>query len=81
MPNKLRVLSNKEIIKILAIFGFNFYSQRGSHIKLRRTINGHNQVLTVPAHKELTKGTIKAIYEQSSKYIPEEELDKHFYTK
>ncbi|MCD6492457.1 MAG: type II toxin-antitoxin system HicA family toxin [Archaeoglobaceae archaeon] len=33
MP-KLRVLSGKEIVKILSKFGFEVVSQRGSHVKL-----------------------------------------------
>ncbi len=81
MPNKLKVLSRPDIVKILTVFGFNFYSQRGSHIKLRRTKNGHNQVLTVPAHKELVKSTTKAVYEQALKYIPAEDLKEYFYNK
>ncbi|MCZ8222552.1 MAG: type II toxin-antitoxin system HicA family toxin [Microcystis sp.] len=33
MP-KLKQLSGKDVIKILARFGFTIHSQRGSHIKL-----------------------------------------------
>jgi len=36
MP-KLRNLLGKDLIRILAGFGFYQFSQRGSHIKLRRT--------------------------------------------
>lgn len=79
MP-KLRVLSGKEVVKILSNFGFKVVSQRGSHLKLRRVLSdGTKQSLTVPLHKELDKGTLKAIIRQSSKYIPEEELKPYFY--
>jgi predicted RNA binding protein YcfA (HicA-like mRNA interferase family) len=37
MP-KLRNLSGRDLLGILAGFGFNQYSQRGSHIKVRRTL-------------------------------------------
>jgi len=37
MP-KLRRLSGAEIVTILGHFGFTIHSQRGSHIKLRRTL-------------------------------------------
>ncbi|HHP7231190.1 MAG TPA: type II toxin-antitoxin system HicA family toxin [Xenococcaceae cyanobacterium] len=38
MP-KLRRLSGVEVIAILKRFGFEIYSQRGSHVKLRRVSN------------------------------------------
>jgi predicted RNA binding protein YcfA (HicA-like mRNA interferase family) len=77
MP-KLRVLSGKEVVKILSKFGFEVVSQRGSHVKLRRILpDGTKQTLTVPLHDELDKGTLKAIIRQASRYIPEEELRRH----
>ena len=79
MP-KLRVLSGKEVVKILSKFGFEVISQRGSHVKLKRILpDGTKQTLTVPLHDELDKGTLKAIIRQASRYIPEEELRRHFY--
>ncbi len=79
MP-KLRVLSGKEVVKILSKFGFEVVSQKGSHVKLRRILpDGTKQTLTVPLHDELDKGTLKAIIRQASRYIPEEELKPCFY--
>ena len=79
MP-KLRVLSGKEVVKILSKFGFEVVSQRGSHVKLRRILpNGAKQTLTVPFHDELDKGTLKAIFRQASRYIPEDKLRDYFY--
>jgi len=80
MP-KLKTLSGEEIIEILKKFGFSILAQKGSHVKLRRIIgNDLRQTLTIPNHKELDKGTIKAIYSQPSRYISEEELRIHFYS-
>ncbi|MEX2090622.1 MAG: type II toxin-antitoxin system HicA family toxin [Candidatus Paceibacterota bacterium] len=78
MP-KLKVLSGGDVIKILELFDFAVVSQKGSHVKLRRTINKINQNITIPNHKELDKGTLKAILNQASKYISESELMPHFY--
>ena len=79
MP-RLKVLSGAEVVKILAIFGFQVASQRGSHIKLRRIEDGGGQqTLTIPNHKELDRGTLGAIYRQASRYVPESELRSHFY--
>lgn len=78
MP-RLKVLSGEDVIKILESFNFVMISQKGSHVKLRRTINKINQTLTIPNHKELDKGTLRAIFNQASKYISESELMSNFY--
>ncbi|MEX0917902.1 MAG: type II toxin-antitoxin system HicA family toxin [Candidatus Paceibacterota bacterium] len=79
MP-KLKSLDSQEIIKILESFGFTTVSQKGSHIKLSRKTSFQKQVLTIPNHKELKKGTVKAIFNQASRFVSGEELEKHFYT-
>lgn len=80
MP-KLRVLSGKEIVKILESFGFFVEHVRGSHIKLDRTFpDGSQETLMVPGHANIKKGTLKSIYRQAMQYIPEEDLRKYFYS-
>ena len=79
MP-RLKILSCDAVIKILESFNFAIISQKGSHVKLRRTIKKNNQTLTIPNHKELDKGTLRAIFNQASKYISESELRPHFYS-
>jgi predicted RNA binding protein YcfA (HicA-like mRNA interferase family) len=55
--------------------------QRGSHIKLVRILpDSARQTFTIPNHPELDKGTIKAIYRQALRYIPDGELKPHFYS-
>jgi hypothetical protein len=39
------------------------------------------QPITIPNHKEIDKGTLKAIIRQASKYISEDDLKNHFYAK
>lgn len=36
-------------------------------------------MLIIPNHKELDRGTLRAIYTQSLKYVSVEVLQKHFY--
>lgn len=78
MP-RLRRLSGGEILQILRDFGFEPLSQRGSHIKVRRLIDGQAQTLTVPNHREMDRGTLQAIFRQASGFIPETELRGRFY--
>ena len=61
--SKLPVLSGKKCVQILRKNGFEFRRQKGSHIILRHMFN--NIILTVPDHKELDKGTLRAIIRQS----------------
>jgi predicted RNA binding protein YcfA (HicA-like mRNA interferase family) len=81
MP-KLRRLSGKEAIKILESFGFEIFSQKGSHIRLQRIVQGEEQRLLVAVHgsKTLKLGTLKSIYRDACRFIPEDELRSHFYT-
>lgn len=78
MP-KLKVLSGSDVVKILSSFRFAVEKQKGNHVKLLR-IKQTREILTIPLHKELDKGTLKVIFRQSSKYIPETELYSHFYS-
>ncbi len=48
-------------------------------MKLVRHSGGSRQVLVIPLHKELDRGTLKAIIRQVSRYVPEEELEPYFY--
>ncbi len=80
MP-KLRCLSGAEVTRILGHFGFKVHAQRGSHVKLRRIGSmGEKQTLTIPRHRELDTGTLRAILRQASRYVPAEELRPYFYT-
>ena len=61
--SKLPQLSGQECVAILCRFGFRIVRQRGSHIVLRRD-NPFAQVI-VPDHKELDRGTLRAIIRQA----------------
>lgn len=79
MP-RLKILSGRDVIKILESFGFSIAGQKGSHIKLNRIVASSRQTLTIPNHPEMDKSTLKAIYNQALKYVPENDLRKHFYS-
>lgn len=79
MP-KPRRLSGSDTIRIFEQFGFAVESQRGSHVKLARFEQGDKQVLLISNHKELKTGAVVGIFRQATRYIPESELRKHFYS-
>jgi predicted RNA binding protein YcfA (HicA-like mRNA interferase family) len=61
--SKLPRISGRECIKALERAGFLFTRQEGSHIILRR--QQPFAQLVVPDHKELDRGTLRAIIRQS----------------
>lgn len=67
--NQLPRVSGRECVKALGKAGFYFKRQHGSHIILRKD-NPFAQ-LVVPDHKELDKGTLRAIIRQSGLGVDE----------
>jgi predicted RNA binding protein YcfA (HicA-like mRNA interferase family) len=79
MP-RLKVLSGDDVVSIFLGFRFTRVSQKGSHVKLKRlTTSGETQTLVVPLHRELDRGTLRAIFNQACRYIPADQLGKHFF--
>jgi predicted RNA binding protein YcfA (HicA-like mRNA interferase family) len=59
MP-KLPLVSGNEVVKALAKIGYKVDHQTGSHIILRHVQKPHRR-LTVPNHREVSKGTLRKI--------------------
>lgn len=64
MP-KLKVLSGREVCRLLAEHGFAEVRQRGSHIVMQRRTGETTVTVPVPDHKELWMGTLMSIIRQS----------------
>lgn len=62
---KLRVLSGRDVCKILEAEGFTQVRQRGSHIVMQRRVENTTTTVPVPDHKELKVGTLTSIIRQS----------------
>lgn len=61
---KLPIISGFKIIKALSKLGYEIDHQTGSHVILRHKDPPYRR-LTIPNHKELAKGTLRAIIKQS----------------
>jgi len=70
---KLPVLTGKEVCKTLEKIGYRIDHQTGSHIILRHASPPFRR-LTVPNHKEIAKGTLRAILRQAG--LSREEFTK-----
>ena len=80
MPNKLRRLSGQDVIIVFKSFNFEISLQKGSHISLVRELEGRRQILSIPNHKEIERGTLHEIFKQALRFITESELREYFYT-
>lgn len=69
MP-KLPVASGIDVVKALAKIGYEIDHQSGSHMILRQREAPHRR-LTVPMHKEIAKGTLRAIIREAGLTVDE----------
>jgi len=66
---KLPSVSGRECVKALGKLGFYFKRQQGSHIILRK--DEPFAQIVVPDHKELDRGTLRAIIRQADVSVDE----------
>jgi predicted RNA binding protein YcfA (HicA-like mRNA interferase family) len=62
---KLRILSGREVCRILEQHGFTTVRRRGSHIVMQRRTETGTITVPVPDHPEIKTGTLLAIIRQS----------------
>ena len=68
--SKLPVISARELLKTLNKMGYSVDHQTGSHMILRNRNYPHRRI-TVPNHKEIARGTLRAIIRQSGLTLDE----------
>lgn len=56
--SKLPIVSRDKLVKALCKLGYYVRDQKGSHIHLRHPTK---RPLTIPNHKEIARGTLRAI--------------------
>jgi len=62
--SKLPIISGKAVVKALKKLRYELDHQTGSHMILRQQKEPFRR-LTIPNHKELSKGTLRAIIRQA----------------
>jgi predicted RNA binding protein YcfA (HicA-like mRNA interferase family) len=70
---KLKVLSGREVCRILQKYGFQEVRKRGSQIVMQKQLEKSTITVPVPDHKEIKRGTLMSIIRQSG--IPKEEFE------
>lgn len=61
---KLPVVSGKELLKFLSKRGFQVVGNKGSHVRMKKFVNGKVFVTVVPMHKRIDPGTLLSILKQ-----------------
>ena len=62
---KLKVISGKDVCRILEHHGFKQVRQRGSHVVMQKQIPSSTITIPVPDHREIKPGTLMLIIRQS----------------
>jgi len=69
----MRVLSGKDVCRILSRHGFIAVRQRGSHVVMQKKLPDTTITVPVPDHPEIRIGTLMSIIRQSG--IPRSEFE------
>lgn len=65
----LPVLSGREVAGTFEALGWRIARQRGSHIILVKS--GHPATLSIPDHKEVARGTLRALIRRANLTVEE----------
>ena len=64
-----RDLDGKKLAALLRPYGYEITRQTGSHLRLTSALKGREHHVTLPAHKELSVGTLHSILREVAKYL------------
>jgi len=70
-----RDLDGKKLAVLLRTHGYEITRQTGSHVRLTSVLKGREHHVTVPAHRELSVGTLHNILRDVAKYLERDLAD------
>lgn len=68
---KLPVVSGREAVRIFEKIGYRVVRQKGSHIRMRDDDDERHRPLTIPDHKELKPGLLRALIRDADLTVEE----------
>ena len=68
--SELPPIAGRQVVKALGKIGYELDRQRGSHIILRQKSYPYRRI-TIPDHREVAKGTLRAIIRQAGLTVAE----------
>jgi predicted RNA binding protein YcfA (HicA-like mRNA interferase family) len=66
MTPRLAVVSGRQAVRALERFGYISVRQKGSHVRMRHPDAQVHKPLTIPLHRELRPGLLRAILRDAS---------------
>ena len=80
MSYQLKHLTGREVLVALKDLGFDVVATLGNQVKMERILaGGKSQILTLPIHRALDLGTVRAVFRQASRFVQEAELRRFFF--
>jgi predicted RNA binding protein YcfA (HicA-like mRNA interferase family) len=64
-----RDLSGEKLARLLHRFGYEIPRQSGSHMRLTSALKKREHHITIPAHKQLSVGTLAQILTDAASYL------------
>jgi predicted RNA binding protein YcfA (HicA-like mRNA interferase family) len=64
-----RDLDGNKLAPLLRPYGYEITRQTGSHLRLTSTLKGREHHVTIPAHRELSVGTLHSILRAVATYL------------
>ena len=64
-----RDLDGKKLASLLRPYGYETTRQTGSHMRLTSLLKGREHHVTIPAHRELSVGTLRSILGDVAAYL------------
>ena len=71
MTTALPVVGGKDVIRVLEKVGYVVVRQKGSHVRLIDDSNPEHKPITVPLHKQIDKGLLRAIIRDADMTVDE----------
>ena len=68
MPPRLPPVSGRQVVRLLERLGYDVIRQRGSHIRMRKATPLGEHSITIPAHREMAKGTLNDILNEVGRW-------------
>jgi len=79
MSEKLKVLSDKDVVKLFERYGAVVKRVTGSHTRVFWSHKSNSISITIPLHNELKKGTLKSITKDFEDCFGRETVRFEFY--
>ncbi len=69
--SRLPVVSGQQVVAALRRVGYEVVRQRGSHMRMRHPTDPRRQPVTVPEHREIKSGTLRAVIRDAGLSVEE----------